>query len=55
MQSPCKNCDKRLRPKTCEKSCTAWLDWQNYNSKNKEKIYREKIVNSLLWRSRYGN
>lgn len=38
LQSPCQNCDKRTKPKTCENDCELW---QQYKIK-KQKLEKEK-------------
>lgn len=36
MICPCKDCTKRKIPKTCEKECVEWNEWQCYKQRIKD-------------------
>lgn len=54
LQSPCHNCDKRQKPKTCEKDCELWAEYQkNKKELEKEREIRKEVNN--LFASKYKN
>lgn len=49
MEAPCKNCDKRTKPKTCEKDCPLW---NQYKIEQRQKFYADKVRKSVERRIR---
>lgn len=53
---PCKNCEKRAIPKTCEKDCPLWIAYKEERNKQKqtEKENRRlhQRLNGAIWRNR---
>lgn len=48
LQSPCKDCNKRKRPKTCEKDCKLWKAYKEEKSKLEKEKELRKEVNKLF-------
>lgn len=52
--SPCKNCNQRTIPKTCESTCEKWQQYANQKKKEKESITKhkeiERYINHCLWK-----
>lgn len=53
-KSPCKNCEKRTAPKTCESTCKEWVAFKKKHKEQKEIIKRKKEIHYKLWRT-YDN
>ena len=52
LQSPCRNCEKRTKPKTCEKGCELWQQYKEQKSKlEKQKELRKEV--DKLFASKY--
>lgn len=54
--APCKNCEMRKIPKTCEKNCQLW---QEYEAEHIEELKRKKfnrkvdgMINSCIWKNK---
>ena len=45
LQAPCRNCDKRKKPKTCEKECVLWQDYMEKKLRlEQDKEFNKEVV-----------
>lgn len=52
LQSPCRDCEKRTRPKTCEKDCELWQAYKKRKAElEKEKELKKEV--EMLFASKY--
>lgn len=50
MEVPCKNCEDRKIPKTCERTCKKWISYKQKHNKEREKYKIMQSVYSMLGR-----
>jgi hypothetical protein len=52
---PCKDCNKRTRPKTCENDCPLWAEYKEYKKIESQTIKQNKRLhyrlNRAIWRN----
>lgn len=48
LQSPCKDCNERTKPKTCEKNCKLWQEYKKKKLKLEKQKELRKEVNGLF-------
>lgn len=46
--APCRDCQERKIPKTCEKTCQKWINFKKELEQEKEKINNEKYIQFLI-------
>lgn len=54
IKSPCKDCEERKVPKTCETTCAKWAYFKKKSEEQKEIIKKKKEIHYKLWRT-YDN
>ena len=53
LQSPCRDCDKRTKPKTCETGCELWIAYKDKKTQlEKQKEFRKEV--DKLFASKYN-
>lgn len=46
--APCRDCQERKIPKTCENTCQKWIDFKNALEQEREKINNGKYIQFLI-------
>lgn len=53
--APCRNCEMRKIPKTCEKDCKLWLEYKEQHSKELIELQMQRRTNRMIsdniWRN----
>ena len=46
--APCRNCEMRKIPKTCEKDCKLWLEYKEQHSKELIELQMQRRTNRMI-------
>lgn len=44
INSPCKDCVNRTKPKTCDLTCEKWIKYKAEHEKEKERMFNERCL-----------